>query len=187
MVKHAADCVSRYYKGQDGLTPHRRLRGREFKIDVCEFGECVWYMKPGTVGKDKFDSKWEEGVWLGVVDSSGEKIIGTADGCIKVRSIKRKSGEDKWNKAMMESVRGVPWEVIPGHPERELKCRVIFERSKPEVNEQQTVDEPEEIIKRIYITKKDLNKYGRTEGCDGCRASLRGGRVSHTARHAGDA
>ena len=71
LVKHAADTVSRYHKGQDGLTAHRRLRGRDFRVDVCEFGEAVWYMRPGSIGKDKFDSKWEEGMWIGVIDGNG--------------------------------------------------------------------------------------------------------------------
>ena len=75
--------------------------------------------------KEKSDNKWESGVWLGVVDSSGEKIIGSAEGCIKVRSTKSRAGDDKWNKEEMESSKGVPWEVIPGHPERDLKCRVM--------------------------------------------------------------
>ena len=37
------------------------------------------------------------------------------------------------------------------------------------------VDEPEEVIRRIYIRKQDLAKYGTTERCPGCRAYLRGG------------
>ena len=66
-------------------------------------------------------------------------------------------------------------EVIPGHPERELKSRVLIERQPREVDEQRFTDEPEEIIKMFYIKKKDLAKYGTTEGCHGCQAYLQGG------------
>ena len=56
----------------------------------------------------------------------------------------------------------------------------------PRINEEVPgmPEELEEIIKRIYITKKDLDKYGRTEGYPGCRASLRGGRANLTPRSA---
>ena len=73
MVQHAGALISRFHRGQDGLTAHRRIRGRDFKADMCEFGENIWYMEPGSVGKRKFDSHWHEGIWLGVVDSTGEK------------------------------------------------------------------------------------------------------------------
>ena len=132
-------------------------------------------MRPGSIGKEKFDSKWENGVWLGVLDGSGEKVVGTPEGCIKVRSIRRKPEQERWNHDFMTTLRGVPWEVVPGHPDRDIKSRVIFDRERPLEGEPKTMDEPEEYIKRIYITKKDLDKYGRTEGCHGCRASLRGG------------
>ena len=184
MVAHAASLISRYHKGPDGLTAHRRLRGKEFRVDVCEFGECVWYMKPGSVGKDKFDNKWEDGVWLGVVNESGENIIGTSEGCIKVRAVKRKPIEKRWDKDHMGIMRGVPWEVIPGHPERELKSRVLFERQERDKEEQRMMEEPDEVIRRLYIRKQDLAKYGTTERCPGCRAYLRGGRVRITRRSA---
>ena len=45
-------------------------------------------MEAEKPGKHKFDSKWHAGVWLGIVDGSGEKIIGTPAGCIKARLLK---------------------------------------------------------------------------------------------------
>ena len=42
MVRHAGNTVNRYHKGADGLTAYRRLKGKEFKRDVAEFGEGVW-------------------------------------------------------------------------------------------------------------------------------------------------
>ena len=92
MVQHAGALISRYHRGADGLTAYRRVRGKDFKTDICEFGEGVWYMKPGSVGKNKFDSRWEAGIYLGMVDSSGEKIIGTSEGCMKVRNSQKKIG-----------------------------------------------------------------------------------------------
>ena len=61
---HAANLLNRYKKGMDGCTPYRRLKGKDFDQVGMEFGEEVWYMQPGSVGKDKIDVRWLEGVWL---------------------------------------------------------------------------------------------------------------------------
>ena len=47
------------------------------------------YLKPGTQGKDKFDVRWEPGIWLGARDESAESIMGTKSGCIRVKDIRR--------------------------------------------------------------------------------------------------
>ena len=73
MVQHAAAIISRFHKSSDGLTAFRRARGKDYRGDICEFGEGVWYMEAVKPGKNKFDSKWHEGIWLGIVDGSGEK------------------------------------------------------------------------------------------------------------------
>ena len=43
--------------GEDGFTAHRRLRGRNFKKDVTEIGESVWYLKPKSKGVIKADPR----------------------------------------------------------------------------------------------------------------------------------
>ena len=79
-----------------------------------EFGECVWYLKPKSAGKDKLNSRWGEGVWSGVREESGETLIGTREGVIKVRTIRRKAGAARSSKELMDAVKGTPWEPVPG-------------------------------------------------------------------------
>ena len=45
----------------------------------------IMYYPPGMKGKNKFEARWQEGVWLGIADRSMEVIVGTNDGVIKVR------------------------------------------------------------------------------------------------------
>ena len=90
IVKHAAALLNRFQLGLDGMTPHRRLRGKKFNRAMVEFGECIWYLKPGTKGKYKKDTRWANGVFLGVREESGEYVIGTPEGVIKCGSCKRK-------------------------------------------------------------------------------------------------
>ena len=71
----------------DGFTAYKRVKGKEFKKELVKFGECIWYLKPKSKGKAKAECRWEDGVFLGIRDESGEYIVGTPEGAIKVRSI----------------------------------------------------------------------------------------------------
>ena len=66
--------------GKYGKTP-------TFDREVAEFGECVDYLVLGSKGKDKQDSRWKYGVWLGIKEESGEVIIGTPQGVTKAQTI----------------------------------------------------------------------------------------------------
>ena len=77
-VSHAAATINRYHVGQDGKTAYQRWKGKEFRREVAEFGETVLYLKLGTKGKDKLNSRWETGVWMGIKDETGECVIGTS-------------------------------------------------------------------------------------------------------------
>ena len=99
VVRWAAMLYSRYAVATDGRTVYERRRGRTCKLPVIPFGEKVWYLKSGSLGKDKFNNRWEEGVWLGISDDSAESIIGTTNGTIKAKDFKRTIIEaDRWNK-----------------------------------------------------------------------------------------
>ena len=122
MLRHASATRFRESKGQDGFTAYRRIKGREFKRELVSFGECVWYMKPKSKHKKKGDYSWDEGIWLGIRDESGEYIIGTKDGVIKVRSVRRRgSHEDRWNAEELMEMKGLPWEPVPGRENIEIQ------------------------------------------------------------------
>jgi hypothetical protein len=52
------------------------VEGQGVKL-VAEFGECIFYLKAASVGKDKLVSRWATGVWPGVRHESGETIVRT--------------------------------------------------------------------------------------------------------------
>ena len=110
LVKHASDTMSRYEMGSDGMTPYRRIKGKPFNARICKFGECVWYLRPKSKGREKADTRWAEGVWLGIRDISGEHIIGTQDGVVKVRMVRRRPEDQQWKWSEFQKMRGLPWE-----------------------------------------------------------------------------
>ena len=68
--------------GQDGKTARQRLRGRTFKSPVVEFGACVWYLRLKSAGKDKMNTRWGSGVWLGIREETNEVFVGTDEGVV---------------------------------------------------------------------------------------------------------
>ena len=110
LARHAGSTITRYMVGIDGRTAHERLRGRIFRKEVVEFAECVWYLTPQIRGSTGVGSRWSEGIWLGIREESGEARIGTEDGVIKVRSVRRKaSGKERWKKELLDTMKGTPW------------------------------------------------------------------------------
>ena len=45
--------------GGDGRTAWERRRGKKFKRQLPEIGECVWFLKALSEGKDKLDTRWK--------------------------------------------------------------------------------------------------------------------------------
>ena len=43
---------------------------------MVEFGECVWYFRLKSAGKDKMNTRWGSGVWLGIREESNEVFVG---------------------------------------------------------------------------------------------------------------
>jgi hypothetical protein len=172
LVRHAGATISRYQKGRDGMTGYRRLRGRDYDRPIVEFAECVWYLKSKNRRKGKIDPRWATGVYLGASEDSPEVLIGTPEGVLKVRSIRRQgSAEDRWNTDLIMGILGVPWQPSPGVNTFEIKSNVQFPTDIPE---DETVPVNREFATRkLYIKKKDIEKYGLSVGCPGCDAILR--------------
>ena len=176
LVIHAAKTLNRYHIGEDGKTAYQRWKGKPFRREVTEFGECVMYLKAGTSGRDKLQPRWERGVWLGIRDESGEIIIGTPEGVVKARDFKRlPSLEERWNFETICAVQGTPWEPVPGRSGDSLPVRVhIAEEGSVPVNPDSiSTEPPKDIKRRARITREDVVRLGFTHRCPGCIAISR--------------
>ena len=86
LVEHASTVYNLFFRStelQDGKTPYSRLRGREWKVAIPPFGEAIEYLKRGH----KFEAQWTKGIFLGVKDTTTEKIVGNSTGVFTVQSI----------------------------------------------------------------------------------------------------
>ena len=170
LVEHAGTLHNLFHRSgemKDGKTPYSRHRGREWRVSFPPFGETVEFLTRGH----KFESRWQQGIFLGVKDNTTEKIVGNGSGVFTVQSIRRKSGDDKYNLEILQSVTGVPWDpqatrddapegprpaIVVGEPAEPLAQPVVVQAPKPKTS------------RRLYITKRDLEKYGYTAGCPAC-------------------
>ncbi len=72
LVVSVASVISRGRKDHERFTALRRRKGRELNKLVAEFRERVYYAPAFSAGRNKFDVRWVDGVWLGVRLESGE-------------------------------------------------------------------------------------------------------------------
>merc|ERR1712240_226221 len=123
-----------------------------------------------------FNSRWERGVWLGIRDESGEIMIGTPEGVVKARDFKRLAcSEERWNPDAIGSMKGTPWEPIPGKLDDSIPVRVrLPEEGQPPGPSPDNLGEPHRDIKRrARITREDVIRIGFTFNCPGCKAISR--------------
>ena len=161
LMAHASDIITRFHVYEDGRTGYHNWRGKPFNKDLVEFGECVFYLRPGSRGKGKFMPRWEEGIRLGLTDKSFEVIIGTNEGVIKVRDIRRKGKEaERWSLDKFNAFQGTPWEPIPGREGIELQTRVHVPKDTDPVNPVTTGEDEEVIPRRVRISSCQGGKKG---------------------------
>eukprot|EP00973_Karenia_brevis_P075935 10550128-Karenia_brevis.AAC.1 len=77
--------------GKDGRTGYEGRRGRRCNIPAVPFGERVWYkqLREQKERRNKFETEWKEGVWLGHSRNRNEILIGTSDGTVRAYAVRR--------------------------------------------------------------------------------------------------
>jgi len=131
LVMYASLLLNLCVVGEDGRTAYERRKGRKFKKVLPEFGECITYLKPESVGIDKADSRWDNGVFVGLRIESGELFVMTSKGVIKVRTFARKPEEERFEAKLLEEGKGVPWEPVTGRGRIEVKTKVRVLQGMP--------------------------------------------------------
>lgn len=75
LVPHCADLLNKLEVGHDGRTAYERLRCKQNKGELVEFGRKVLYrINRKTRGGD-MRARWDIGIWLGKDWKSGEHVV----------------------------------------------------------------------------------------------------------------
>ena len=167
--------------GHGGKVPFTRVRGKPFDKALCELGECIHYKIPKKyIGPDlnKWDDRWGHGIFLGIRPISNEVYVGTAEGVVKCRTIRRRVPDSRWNPELLKCVQGVPWEMSPSSDlpsEQQLQPLPSSEQMQPP-----EVDDDSKHVRHFKIFRKDILRRqaehgdGFTPNCPGCAAARRG-------------
>ena len=97
LVEHAADVYNKNQKGDDGLTPYERLKGKPYPGETHEFGIMVRHRIPGKTQGGDMSKRFLEGVYLGSRFESTEHIVAMAEGSVvKARTLVEFPAETQW-------------------------------------------------------------------------------------------
>ena len=84
--------------------------GVEYDIPILEFGEAYLGRTPGEQ-TEKLAPQWQKGIWLGRNTASDENLVGTKNGILGCRTIKRTNKGERFQKKVLDEMIGLPWDV----------------------------------------------------------------------------
>ena len=86
LVLHAGTLLNRFSVAADGKTPHERLKGKKSRKQLIEFGESIHVMPRNALDKPNLDSRFHDGIWLGVKLGTDEYLVGTSNSAFKANT-----------------------------------------------------------------------------------------------------
>ena len=146
-------------KSKDGMTPFRKLKGRDWVISLPSCGECVDFR---VRTQHKLEARWDIGIYLGIRLHTTEKIIGTPQGVVVVQSIRRKPADQQWNADLIEKLVGTPWAPSPGKQKNNQEALELPEAVSIDVEQPAVEPKPVESaemkphFKRVYLRQTDF-------------------------------
>ena len=178
MIEHAADLITKYQVGQDGMTPFERLRGRAYRGEVFGFGQCVLRRVTGKVQGGVMEPRWKPAVWLGKRFVTDEHVISLEDGkVVRARGIKPVDTGSSWNWEALKQIQGVPWAPNPEVPD------VVLLPRAPEPRGDEEPEGSGDMPRDFRIRANHIEKYGTHPGCPKCRAIFVGDKTKATVNH----
>ena len=141
--------------------------------ELVEFGARVLYQPLNHKSLGSAQPRWAEGAYVGRRMNTGEKLIATAGGVCKERSIRRRPANEMWDPDVILKVTSSPWKPYLFRKSDELLSKPpqpVIIKEDGTVRPDREIDNP--IIPRSFaITRRDLVSYGNTPARPGCYAA----------------
>ena len=135
-----------------------------------EFGERLLFRRYRAAGRmAKLDVSWQTGYSWGYRSLSGEVVVGTADGVLRTRTVRRRPEEHRWTSDCLDMVGGLPWKPNPSDDfGGEVMLAIDMRMAEPEVEiRRPEYCEGEIVPRRLYLRTRDFKEHGATRGCKG--------------------
>ena len=118
LVRHAAWVHDGFRRSRhDGRTALARHMLREYPSRFVLFGETVIFRDTGPI-KCKLRSNWNFGVWLGRDSQDDMHVLGTRQGIVKARSVKRTIQSERYDQQLLLQMKGRPIRFQRGQSHR---------------------------------------------------------------------
>ena len=116
LMRDANFMRNRYHIKLNGRSAYHDLYNQEYNSPMIPIVETVLYRAPmSSTGRllqgkryHKGDPVWHRGIYLGRTEESNEFIMGTREGALKVRSVRRLPVEGQADKDLFNSFIGTP-------------------------------------------------------------------------------
>ena len=148
-----------------------------------EFGESVHFRPVGENNALRGgDQRLLRGVYVGHHERSGAAILLTPDGVKRGTRIAIMLDHERWDCVFSATCIGIPWQLSPD--QRNLARHVEAEADQG-VAPVIVMPAVPKIDRRIYVTKRDLVKYGYTDECQACTqlaSGMHNAKVPHDDR-----
>ena len=136
-------------------------------------------------GCTTFGVRYEDGLFLGVLERTDEVIVATDQGVVTAWAMRRKPPEERWQSDKVMAITATS--LVPNPGEADARIRTCIRpglQNEEDVPPPQGQEREQPTHRRVYLRRKDFDEHGYTEGCLGCRCLLedRGQAQSHSAR-----
>ena len=129
------------------------MRGKSYNGFTVNFGERCQFR---ILTDDKYEDRWQPGVFVGKKVETDEFIALTEKGVISSRSCKRYASKvDAYDLDYLSAIKGLPWAPLGDTIDGAVKTGKDFMVGGAS-------------IRRMYITEQMLKEHGRTDGCPRC-------------------
>ena len=185
LAEHAAWQLTTRSKGEDGLTPYSRLRGKNYAKRLVRFGERVLYKLPSdgpAAPADKLQPYWRHGYVLGYSRNSPDyAVLNEETGVVKVaRSIQKIPRGERWRVQALENLTVTPQSLM-----EPVKPEVVFGPGEVRQARQDQQRAPQRVILRQSDFDQNRGGHGYTLGCGKCDHAVKWGwgktSVAHSA------
>ncbi len=187
LVEWCAWILTMRVVGEDGLTAHRRVRGRDYGKRQGGFGEYVMYKVPDQDElrnhEGKLAARWRHGILLGYSMNSPEYWVYDDGRALLVRSVQRVPLSDRWRADKLAEMQ------LRRHSLHQPKPRDVQLEDAPDTRAQ--IEVRERAFPALKLRRADFDPgaggFGYTEGCPKCAHAQRYGWNAGTSHHNHDA
>ena len=100
-VEYSAHLLNRAQRAvKDNRTAYELRKGRPYKRELPPFAVAEKRMR------QKFEDRWNTGIYLGLVERSNMVLVGTPNGVVKVHCTKRLPMNQAKDPELLKSIRG---------------------------------------------------------------------------------